>query len=383
MMPPPPDADLRFVVEQYPSNDVYVIRTQSGKRLLLPAVKEFVRQVDIDAKKVIVAAPVKEGALNIVYGINHTSLAAAHRIVSSASCTTNGIVPVIAALDDAFVDNVPAVRRILGPQQQRACFRFLDRIRAGRQGRATVMSAAAIFTAAIAIVLLAVLTQAVKIVRPFQQGLVERYPNEPKHQSDLAITFNNWSFLWRKADPRRSEAHCREALAIQKERKAPIGQLLIELGYVTDRDVQEALAGQAGMRFVDLDDFAGRVRAADRLGIFTIGGGVPRNWAQQVAPYLEIRGARLGIQPRLRLLGGGLADLFRGLGAFLGRQSPMSRGGGMGDRGLGIAQIGRTSHYITASLENFTDALYAEFSNATFFRPQPRRTLLIGWTSTF
>lgn len=51
--------------------------------------------------------------------------------------------------------------------------------------------------------------------------------------------------------------------------------------------------------------------------------------------------------------------------------------------GLRIAQIGRTSHFVTASLENFTDALYAEFSNATFFRPQPRRTLLIGWTSTF
>lgn len=51
--------------------------------------------------------------------------------------------------------------------------------------------------------------------------------------------------------------------------------------------------------------------------------------------------------------------------------------------GFRIAQIGRTSHFITASLENFTDALYAEFSNATFFRPQPRRTFLIGWTSTF
>jgi len=51
--------------------------------------------------------------------------------------------------------------------------------------------------------------------------------------------------------------------------------------------------------------------------------------------------------------------------------------------GLRIARIGRTSHYITASVENFTNELYAEFSNATFFRPQPRRTLLVGWTSTF
>ncbi len=46
--------------------------------------------------------------------------------------------------------------------------------------------------------------------------------------------------------------------------------------------------------FLDLDDFADRVRRHETLGIFTIGGGVPRNWAQQVAPYLEIQGSRLG-----------------------------------------------------------------------------------------
>jgi deoxyhypusine synthase len=46
--------------------------------------------------------------------------------------------------------------------------------------------------------------------------------------------------------------------------------------------------------FLDLEDFADRVRGHERLGIFTIGGGVPRNWAQQVAPYLEISAERLG-----------------------------------------------------------------------------------------
>ncbi|MCP5045041.1 MAG: deoxyhypusine synthase family protein [bacterium] len=46
--------------------------------------------------------------------------------------------------------------------------------------------------------------------------------------------------------------------------------------------------------FLDLDDFAERIRAHQTLGIFTIGGGVPRNWAQQVGPYLEIQRARLG-----------------------------------------------------------------------------------------
>jgi len=46
--------------------------------------------------------------------------------------------------------------------------------------------------------------------------------------------------------------------------------------------------------FLDLDDYAERIRAHERLGIFTIGGGVPRNWAQQVGPYLEILRVRLG-----------------------------------------------------------------------------------------
>ncbi|HIF92378.1 MAG TPA: deoxyhypusine synthase [Myxococcales bacterium] len=52
--------------------------------------------------------------------------------------------------------------------------------------------------------------------------------------------------------------------------------------------------------FLDLEDFADRVRAHERLGIFTIGGGVPRNWAQQVAPYLEISADRLGTDEPIR-----------------------------------------------------------------------------------
>jgi deoxyhypusine synthase len=46
--------------------------------------------------------------------------------------------------------------------------------------------------------------------------------------------------------------------------------------------------------FLDLEDFADHVRRRETLGIFTIGGGVPRNWAQQVGPYLEILRTRLG-----------------------------------------------------------------------------------------
>ena len=38
----------------------------------------------------------------VVYGINHRILEPDHAVVSNASCTTNGIVPVIKALDDAL-----------------------------------------------------------------------------------------------------------------------------------------------------------------------------------------------------------------------------------------------------------------------------------------
>ncbi len=55
--------------------------------------------------------------------------------------------------------------------------------------------------------------------------------------------------------------------------------------------------------FLDLQEYARLMRDAVTFGIFTIGGGVPRNWAQQVAPYYEIANYRLGTEwkePRFR-----------------------------------------------------------------------------------
>ena len=52
--------------------------------------------------------------------------------------------------------------------------------------------------------------------------------------------------------------------------------------------------------FEDLDHFADRIRRHETLGILTIGGGVPRNWAQQVGPYLEILRHRLAKQEPVR-----------------------------------------------------------------------------------
>ena len=47
--------------------------------------------------------------------------------------------------------------------------------------------------------------------------------------------------------------------------------------------------------FLDLNSFARLALGAKKLGIFTIGGGVPRNWAQEVGPYVDITNHRLGV----------------------------------------------------------------------------------------
>ena len=46
--------------------------------------------------------------------------------------------------------------------------------------------------------------------------------------------------------------------------------------------------------FLDLNSYTRNLLGAKKLGVFTIGGGVPRNWAQQVPPYIEILNMRLG-----------------------------------------------------------------------------------------
>jgi deoxyhypusine synthase len=46
--------------------------------------------------------------------------------------------------------------------------------------------------------------------------------------------------------------------------------------------------------FLDLERYTEKVMASKRLGIFTIGGGVPRNWAQQVSPYIDLIHTRQG-----------------------------------------------------------------------------------------
>lgn len=51
----------------------------------------------------------------------------------------------------------------------------------------------------------------------------------------------------------REQVH--EALAVQKSRPVKLGQLLVELGFCTQRDVDEGVAAQAGLSYMDLTNF--------------------------------------------------------------------------------------------------------------------------------
>lgn len=54
-------------------------------------------------RKVIVAAPVKEGALNVVVGVNHDLYRAdEHPLLTAASCTTNCLAPVVKVLHEGI-----------------------------------------------------------------------------------------------------------------------------------------------------------------------------------------------------------------------------------------------------------------------------------------
>ena len=54
------------------------------------------------AKKVIISAPAKGDIKTIVYNVNHNILTKEDNIISAASCTTNGLAPVVDLLDKEY-----------------------------------------------------------------------------------------------------------------------------------------------------------------------------------------------------------------------------------------------------------------------------------------
>jgi outer membrane receptor protein involved in Fe transport len=77
------------------------------------------------------------------------------------------------------------------------------------------------------------------------------------------------------------------------------------------------------------------------------------------------------------ILGGRYQDVRAATRATPGRDEPPIRAGATVIRRGGFAQR------VHVAMTNLTDALYAEFSNASFFRPEPRRGVTLGWEMTF
>jgi hypothetical protein len=44
---------------------------------------------------------------------------------------------------------------------------------------------------------------------------------------------------------------------------------------------------------------------------------------------------------------------------------------------------GTVTHGLTLAISNLTNELYAESANASFFRPEPKRSLTVTWDVSF
>jgi len=80
--------------------EIEIVIECSGKFRTVDALQCY---FDAGVKKVIVAAPVKEGALNVVVGCNdHLYDPARHNLLTAASCTTNCLAPVVKVIHEGI-----------------------------------------------------------------------------------------------------------------------------------------------------------------------------------------------------------------------------------------------------------------------------------------
>ena len=98
--------EIRILAEAHPEKLPWA---ELGVDIVLEATGRFRTHKDASlhlqggAKKVIVTTPVNDADKIIVMGINHSEYdPAKHHILSNASCTTNGLAPVVKVLNDHF-----------------------------------------------------------------------------------------------------------------------------------------------------------------------------------------------------------------------------------------------------------------------------------------
>ncbi len=100
------DQKIAFTAEAQPGR---VPWADYGVEVVLECSGKFRRPEDFDpyfaagVKKVIVAAPVKGDALNLVLGVNdHLYDPARHRLLTNASCTTNCLAPIVKVIHEGI-----------------------------------------------------------------------------------------------------------------------------------------------------------------------------------------------------------------------------------------------------------------------------------------
>jgi glyceraldehyde 3-phosphate dehydrogenase len=100
------DKRLSFTAHKSPAEvpwkdlGVDLVLECSGKFRTTETLTPYIRQ---GVRKVIVAAPVKEGALNIVVGVNdHEYRPEQHHLLTAASCTTNCLAPVVKVIHEGL-----------------------------------------------------------------------------------------------------------------------------------------------------------------------------------------------------------------------------------------------------------------------------------------
>ena len=95
---------IRLTAERDPNN---IDWTKGGAEVIVESTGAFLTQescqphLNRGAKKVVQSAPGKDDTPMFVYGVNHQEYAG-QAIISAASCTTNGLAPLVKVLQDNF-----------------------------------------------------------------------------------------------------------------------------------------------------------------------------------------------------------------------------------------------------------------------------------------
>ncbi|HEY6335655.1 MAG TPA: type I glyceraldehyde-3-phosphate dehydrogenase [Alphaproteobacteria bacterium] len=96
---------IQVIAERDPTNlpwkelDIDVVLECTG---IFTSKEAAGKHIEAGARKVLISAPASGVDLTVVYGVNDDKLNGTHKIVSNASCTTNCLAPVAAALHSAF-----------------------------------------------------------------------------------------------------------------------------------------------------------------------------------------------------------------------------------------------------------------------------------------